>query len=145
MRHFFSALMIFIVLILFFAISHENVTATVSLPSKSFGGRVLLAPIPGVTCLGIGKLMILSSNVGALVGAVASATNKDSNTTGKIISTAMNLYGLIPTYATNPLESPKISGQILGTEKWIPSFTTCYIGTFPIPVLKTTSNYGVSK
>jgi len=141
MKKFYPVLILVISILLIFGTSKQTAEATVY---KSFGGRVLLAPIPGVTCLGLGKLLVLNTNIGALIGAATSATSKDSEATAKTISTLMNLYNMIPTYATNPLKSPNIGGQILGSEKPIPSLKTCFIGSVPIPVFLTTANYGVS-
>jgi len=136
MKKFYPVLILVISILLIFGTSKQT--------DKSFGGRVLLAPIPGVTCLGLGKLLVLNTNIGALIGAATSATDKNSDATIKTVSTLMNLYNMIPTYATNPLKTPNIGGQILGTEKPIPSLSTCFIGSVPIPVFLTTINYGTS-
>jgi hypothetical protein len=136
--------MILTSILLAFLATYDTVDAF-AIPKKSFGGKILLAPIPGVTCVGTGKLMVLTSNVGAAVGAVASSTNKDSSTGGKALGTAMALYNMIPIYTTNPERRPKPFYNTLGTAKMVPNFSTCKIGSVPIPVLKTTENYNISK
>jgi hypothetical protein len=118
------------------------------LPTKSFGGTVLLSPIPGVTCYGIGRSLFLSSNIKGLIDTVSAATSNGS-TGEKAAGVVSGILKLIPTYANDPTKIPRMGKQILGNEKLIPNFTKCSITAFatpiPIPVYVTTDNYGVSK
>ncbi len=143
MKHLFaiSAIFFSIMLSLFsFNIADASITNKLT---KSFGGKILITPIPGVICIGVGQAVYMNSNIGGAINAAKSAT---SSATGgeKALSVLGGIYGMIPTYTTNPLRKPIISRFILGTEKLIPDFKTCKIGNIPIPVLRTTSNYGIS-
>lgn len=144
MKHVFVTITTFLSLILSLFIFGTADAGFVSnftgkLTNKSFGGKVLWTPIPGVICTGLGMSVVLSSNIGGAVSAARSATSG-----GGAAGVIGGIYGMIPTYTTNPLRLPQIGGYILGTEKLIPNFTLCKIGDIPIPVLKTTDNYGTS-
>ncbi len=113
---------------------------------KSFGGTIILAPIPFIKCTGIGKSTLLTSNISGLIDIAKSAASAPSKS--KAIRIAAGIYKMIPTYTTNPRKVPIPGKQILGNEKLIPDLKTCYItagpAQIPIPVFKTTDNYGVS-
>lgn len=115
---------------------------------KDFGGKVTLSPIPGLDCLGTGKIAVLSSNISAIKKVVDSISDP-STTEEKALNIASSIHGMIPTYTTNPSKNPRTSGQILGKENIVPDFKTCgiQVGTVrvPIPVLRTTKNYNTSK
>jgi hypothetical protein len=102
----------------------------------SFGGRVYLAPISGVTCIGTGTSTITSENTGGAVQTAQSHSTMD---------TLNGIYKMIPVYTTDPSKAPRVGKWILGRKKLIPDISTCSIGNVPIPVLRTTENYGVSK
>ncbi len=121
---------------------------TSKMPTKSFGGKVTLAPIPPpVICNSPGTLMILSSNLKAAMSTINSMTN--SGDPEKAQNIAKGLLGLLPTFSTSMTKVPITGGQILGRQNLIPNFTKCalYIGPIrvPIPVYVTTGNYNVSK
>lgn len=120
MKYFLPILMIFASVLFIFVISAQT-TSAISFPPafppyKSFGGRVLTyIPPPVATCIGLGTLVMTSAS-------------------------------LIPIYTTNILKFPTMGGHILGSGTLIPSVTTCFTITgIPIPVIITTSNYGVSR
>jgi hypothetical protein len=139
------------------ALVHATLTA-------SFGGKVLLTKIPGITCIGIGTgPVVLSSNLESFGSAVLSATGVGTGgepTAVRVGGTVAGLYGAIPFYA-NPSISistvggpgssfsvfvspqPKIGDWILGEASLIPNFNTCLAGPIPFPV-RQTSNYKVS-
>lgn len=131
--------------LLVFVITPTNASAVTSVLSKGFGGKIYTAPIPGITCNGLGKLMILSSNANSLLGSIGTRQVKKSEAQ----NLAKSIYGAIPTYATNTQKLPIQGKQILGKENGIPDLKTCYIptpgGPVYIPVLKTTNNYNVSR
>lgn len=117
------------------------------IPTRDFGGKTLVAPIPGLICIGTGASLLLSSNVAAFTQTVTAAVSSgDKNKAANIIS---GILSMIPTYATNPTRIPRTGQDILGQENLIPNFSTCYITfgiiTIPIPVYKTTNNYGVAR
>jgi len=121
---------------------------TSKMPTKSFGSKVTLAPVPPpVICNSPGTLMILSSNLKAAMTTINSMTN--SGDPEKAKNLAKGLLGLLPTFSTNMTKVPITGGQILGRQNLIPNFTKCalYIGPIrvPIPVYVTTGNYNVSK
>jgi len=143
MKHIFAvgAISLSIILSLFsFNIANAAITSKLT---KSFGGKILVTPIPGVICIGLGQAVYMNSNISGAINAAKSATSSASGGE-KALSVLGGIYGMIPTYTTNPLRKPVISRFILGTEKMIPDFKTCKIGNIPIPVLRTTSNYGIS-
>jgi hypothetical protein len=143
MKHLFAAGAIFLsIIISLFSFNVANAALTSKL-TKSFGGKILVTPIPGVICIGLGQAVYMNSNIGGAINAARSATSSASGGE-KAMSILGGIYGMIPTYTTNPLRKPVISRFILGTEKLIPDFKTCKIGSVPIPVLRTTSNYGIS-
>ncbi len=113
--------------------------------SKGFGGKVYMAPVSGITCNGLGRLMILSSNTRSALSTVGAQGGMKKS---EAESFAKGIYGAIPTYSTNPSKSPIVGGQILGKENATPDLRTCYIptptGPVFIPVFKTTNNYNVS-
>lgn len=110
--------------------------------TKSFGGKVLLTPIPGVSCKGSGKLMILSSSIGAVKKATkGEAGESDTDKATRILGSALDV---LPIYATRTDRQPRILKNALGRKKIAPNFTLCQINTptpIPIPILKTTNNY----
>ncbi|MFA7315237.1 MAG: hypothetical protein WC059_00340 [Candidatus Paceibacterota bacterium] len=142
----FSLLFSFFILI----ITPANTQAATPSLSKSFGGRVYLAPIPGITCNGAGRLMLLSSNANSILSTVGSQGSMSSSEAKGFVK---NLHGALPIYASNPQKSPTPGGQILGRKSIIPDMQTCYIptpaGPVYIPILKTApltnSNYQVSR
>lgn len=145
MKHIFAAGAISLsIVISLFSFNVANASILSKLNSKSFGGKILVTPIPGVICIGVGQAVYMNSNIGGAINAARSATSSASGGE-KAMSILSGIYGMIPTYTTNPLRKPVISRFILGTEKLIPDFKTCKIGNIPIPVLRTTENYGISK
>ncbi|MBP6908315.1 MAG: hypothetical protein KBB75_00640 [Candidatus Pacebacteria bacterium] len=129
-----------------FAFSPVNVFAASYGLTKSFGGRVYLAPIPGITCNGVGTLMLLNSNANSALRTLGSAGQLNQNSAQKL---AQNVYSAIPTYTTDAQKSPQPMKQILGRQNLTPDMNTCYIptpaGPVYIPVLRTTPNYNVSR
>jgi hypothetical protein len=144
MKHLFaiSAISLSIVISLF-SFNVANASIISKLNTKSFGGKILVTPIPGVICIGLGQAVYMNTNIGGAINAAKSVASSSSGA-GTAMSVLGGIYGMIPTYTTNPLRKPVISRFILGTEKLIPDFKTCKMGSIPIPVLRTTSNYGIS-
>ena len=142
-KYFFSFLSI---ACLVFVLSFHTASALSFPLTKSFGGKVYLAPIPGVTCEGTGKTALLSSNVKGLTKLIKSLFTTPSKK--KALEKLSAVYSMIPVYTTSPQKVPKTLGQILGKEKLVPDLKTCQVDVFggiPLPVLRTTDNYNVSK
>lgn len=115
-------------------------------PTVSFGGKIYVAPIPGLTCIGLGTSTISSANVTGVAQAVE-GINQTTKGQGGLGATNIvsGISSMIPVYTTDSTKVPRPLGQILGRKKLIPDFNTCKAGTIPIPVVKTTSNYNVSR
>ena len=149
MKHIFPLFSLLFSFFIFLATPAHTYAVTPSL-SKGFGGRVYLAPIPGITCNGIGRLMLLNSNASSLLSTVGSQGSMSSSEAKGFVK---NLHGALPIYATSQQKTPTPGGQILGKKSVIPDMQTCYIptpgGPVYIPILKTTPltnpNYQVSR
>jgi len=145
----------FVVLFLFLFVSKSAVFATSSSYSStfSFGGKILMDKIPGVTCDGDGYGPIeLSSNVAGAVDATTSVLNGNNSTGQKIVGGVSGVYKMIPFYATDKTKKPEKGGYILGKADIAPNFKICYMQhtnkkgnsvKIPYPVRKT-SYYSVS-
>lgn len=115
-------------------------------PTVSFGGKIYVAPITGLTCIGLGTSTISSANVAGATQAIQGVSQATKGQGGLGAANIVSgISSMIPVYTTNPQKVPTPRGQILGRKNLIPDFKTCKAGTIPIPVVKTTSNYNVSR
>jgi hypothetical protein len=138
----------FIIIFLFLFASIKMVFATTYSSTFSFGGKILVDKIAGVTCTGNGfGPLILSSNVGGAVSIITSSLNGNNSTGKKVVGVVSGVYKIIPFYATNQQKKPQKGGWILGRADISIDTSTCKIKSgdtsIPFPVRKT-SNYGVS-
>lgn len=129
-----------------------NLKGTSSKKGSGFGGKILDTEIKNVTCIDGGVPLVLSSNIGGLIDAVASSVDQQNTTGGKIIGGASGLYRAIPffVFPTAKGGSPQKSGFILGTAEIAPNFNYCSIKDdkskkgIPFPVREVVK-YGSSK
>jgi hypothetical protein len=90
-----------------------------------FGGKVI-EEIKGVTCSGGGTVIVVSSNVDAVVGTVSSVFGNGS-TGQKIVGGISNLSKIVPYYATNTAKKPRKGQYILGKAESVIDTSTCKI------------------
>ncbi len=149
MKHFFVAFVMLVSLILSvfsFGVADASFTSRLTkklTPTKPVWGKVLMTPTPGIVCAGLGQTMVLNSQLAGLKTAVDGAVNS-TNGIERTSAVLGGIYNMLPTYASDPTKRPIIGGYVLGLNNAIPNFSLCKIGTVPIPVLKTTSTFGVS-
>ncbi len=156
--------------------AYQTTTSELAIPTSasgpdgggrvSFGGRVILTQIPGVTCTGSGTgPVVLSSNASGAFSSTANTIkaittaakqlNTDATNSGNpdptaivgpMVKTISDAYKILPFYLSGS-GTPRPGGFVLGRHPFMPDLSTCSIQLaeikIPFPVFKS-SKYGVS-